>query len=368
MAKETMRAFVLHGHGGFDQLRYHEDWVRPVAGSGEVLIRVEACGLNNTDVNTRTGWYSDEVKEGITEESASALAAGAKVEQGGWSGKSISFPRIQGADVAGVIEAVGEGVSKDRVGERVIVDGWILSHGDWLNGATAQWFGSECDGGFAEYTVIRSENAIRVESDLSSAELAAFPCGLITAENLVMKSGLQAGETVVIAGASGGVGSYAIQLSCLRGARVIALANPAKADALKKLGAYAVVNSRSDNLEAEIVEAAGGAPQVALDVVGAHIAEAMIKALAYGGRYCSSGAIGGPMMEFDLRWLAYKDLQMIGATIVKPGTMARLAKLIDRGQVKPILAATYPLKELIEAQKAFLAKKHTGNIVVICKE
>ena len=233
MAKDTMRAFVLHGHGGFDQLRYHEDWVRPVAGAGEVLILVEACGLNNTDVNTRTGWYSDEVKEGITEESASALAAGAKVEQGGWSGKSISFPRIQGADVAGVIEAVGEGVSKDRVGERVIVDGWILSHGDWLNGATAQWFGSECDGGFAEYTVIRSENAIRVESDLSSAELAAFSVWVDYGREFGDEVGFECRRD---GGDSGGI--WRCWLVCysallLAGARVIALANPAKADALK---------------------------------------------------------------------------------------------------------------------------------------
>lgn len=364
----TMKAFVLHGHGGLDQLVYHEDWPCPRPGPGEVLIRVGACGLNNTDINTRSGWYSDTVTDGITEQGGSAGFSDIKPEQGSWGGQSITFPRIQGADAAGEIVAVGDGVSTARIGERVISDGWILPHGNWFDASRAAYFGSECDGGFAEYTVIRSVNAIRVNAALSDAELATFPCALSTAENLIARTGLKPGEVVAIAGASGGVGSLAIQLCRLRGAKVVALANPAKTDMLLDLGAAAVVDRSSPDLEAEIRSAAGGPIDVALDVVGAGQTPALLKALVHGGRYSSSGAIGGPMIEFDLRWLIYKDLQMTGSTIVPPGTMDRLARLIDAGQLRPILAQTFPLAELHDAQRAFLAKAHTGNIVVTCQD
>ena len=94
MIPETMRAFVLHGHGGLDQLHYHEDWPTPRPGPGEVLIRVGACGLNNTDINTRSGWYSDTVTDGITVEGGASGFTDIKPEQGSWGGQSIRFPRI----------------------------------------------------------------------------------------------------------------------------------------------------------------------------------------------------------------------------------------------------------------------------------
>ena len=368
MIPETMRAFVLHGHGGLDQLHYHEDWPTPHPGPGEVLIRVGACGLNNTDINTRSGWYSDTVTDGITVEGGASGFTDIKPEQGSWGGQSIRFPRIQGADAAGEIVAVGTGVDEARMGERVITDGWILPAGDWFDARKVSYFGSECDGGYAEYATIPSINAIRVQSALTDAELATFPCSLSTAENLIARTGLRPGEVVAIAGASGGVGSYAIQLCRLRGVRVIAIANPAKTDALLDLGASAVVDRNSPDLEGEIRAAAAGPLQVALDVVGAGQTPALLKALAHGGRYSSSGAIAGPMIDFDLRWLIYKDLQMTGSTLVPPGTMERMARLIDEGKLRPMLAKTFPLAGLREAQTAFMSKQHTGNIVVTCKD
>ena len=103
---------------------------------------------------------------------------------------------------------------------------------------------------------------------------------------------------------------------------------------------------------------------VALDVVGGAMFMPLINALRQGGRYSSSGAIAGPTVEFDLRQLIYKDLQLTGATIVPPGTMARLVRLVESGKLKPMLAQSFPLKDLVMAQQAFMAKKHTGNIVV----
>ena len=360
----TMRAVVLTGHGGLDKLEYHEDWRTPVARKGEVVIRVGACGLNNTDINTRTAWYSKSVTEGITDTGGKSGFDDADAETGSWGNAAISFPRIQGADVAGIIAAVGEGIDPARVGERVMIDPWLLATGDWLDPTRSMYFGSECDGGYAEYTRVRAENAIVVNSQLSDAELATFPCAYTTAENLVSRTDLKPGETVVIAGASGGVGSAAIQLCRLRGARVIGIASQAKADSLLALGAETIIDRNAGNLEKSIRDAANGSVDVALDVVGGAMFMPMINALRQGGRYSTSGCISGPMVDFDLRQLVYKDLQLTGATIVPPGTMKRIVGLIDQGLLKPLLAESFPLKDLAKAQEAFIAKKYTGNIVV----
>lgn len=359
-----MRAMVLTGHGGLEKLEYREDWPTPVPVDNEVLVRVGACGLNNTDINTRTAWYSKTVTEGITDDGGKGGFADADAETGSWGNATIRFPRIQGADVAGEIVDVGAGVETSRIGERVILDPWILASGDWLDTSRSLYFGSECDGGFAEYTTIRSENAVQIDTPQSDAELATYPCAYTTAENLTARTGLQPGETVVITGASGGVGSAAIQLCRLRGARVIAVASPAKTDLLKQLGADDVIDRHVDNLEQAIRDAVGGAIDVALDVVGGSAFMPLVNALRQGGRYSSSGSIAGPLVEFDLRQLVYKDLQLTGATIVPPGTMHRLVRLIEQDLLKPLLAKTFPLHELGKAQETFLQKKHVGNMVV----
>ena len=359
-----MKAMVLTGHGGLDKLVYHEDWPEPQPGPGEVKLRVSACGLNNTDINTRTAWYSKSVTEGITDSGGKGGFDSADSSEGSWGNSAISFPRIQGADATGEITAVGAGVSASRVGERVLVDPWLLADGDWMDASRSRYYGSEVDGGFAEFTVLPSVNAIPINTDLSAAELATFPCAYTTAENLVARTGLLPGETVVIAGASGGVGTAAIQLCKLRGARVIAIASPGKFDLLESLGADACIKRGSNALESQIKKAAGGPVDVALDVVGGATFMPLINALRQGGRYSSSGAISGPMADFDLRQLIYKDLQLTGATIVPPGTMKRLVSLIEDNRLQPMLAQSFALPELGKAQEAFLQKEHVGNIVV----
>ena len=172
----SMQAFVLTGHGGFDKLELRNDWPTPQPRHGEVVIRVGACGLNNTDINTRTAWYSEPVTEGITDQGGQVGFEAIDAESGNWSGSKLHFPRIQGADVCGHIVALGEAVDPARVGERVLIDPWILATGDWMDTTRSGYFGSEIDGGFAQYTKVRSENAIAIRSDLSNAELATFPC------------------------------------------------------------------------------------------------------------------------------------------------------------------------------------------------
>ncbi len=359
---DTMHAVLLTGHGGLDKLVYGTA-PTPIPDKDEVLIKVGACGLNNTDINTRTAWYSKSVDAHLGS-GASAGFDEADAEDASWGSGSLNFPVIQGADVVGHVVAVGAGVDHARIGERVIIDPWLLSHGDWLNPETSQYFGSECNGGFAQYTKVRAANALPINSPLSDAELATFPCAYTTAENLVQRTAPRPGETVVITGASGGVGSAAIQLCRLRGCRVIAVASMAKADLLRDLGAETVIDRATDDLETAIRAAAGGPIDIALDVVGAPMFTALINALRQGGRYSTSGCIAGQMTQFDLRQLVYKDLQLTGATICPPGTMQRVVQMIEAGTLRPLLAHTFPLADLAKAQEAFIAKTYVGNIVV----
>ncbi len=355
---KTMQAMVTMGHGDLDQMVMHDDWPCPTPAQDEVLIRVGACGLNNTDVNTRSGWYSKTVTDATT--------GGAFEEVGQddptWGGAPISFPRIQGADVCGKIVAVGENVDPSRIGERVITDGWLRNADDTEDMNKTGYFGSERDGGFAEYTTTPSRNALAVQSDLSDAELATFSCSYSTAEGMLTRAGVEANDTVLVPGASGGVGGALVQLAKRRGARVIAMASEAKHPEVEKLGPDMIVSRAPDDLRATLGDEK---ITVVADIVGGPNWPTLIDVLERGGRYTCSGAIAGPMVALDLRTFYLRDLTFTGSTVITPEVMPNLIRYIENGDIKPALAATYPLDQLREAQAAFITKKHTGNIVVI---
>ena len=353
----TMRAMVTMGHGGLEQMVFHPEWPRPEPAAGEVLIKVGACGLNNTDVNTRSGWYSKAVSEATTGDAFDTV----NTDDPTWGGNPIVFPRIQGADVCGEIVAVGKDVDAGRIGERVITDNWLRDPEDPLNRDKTGYFGSECHGGYAEYTVIPAANALAVTSDYSDAELATFSCSYSTAEGMVCRAAITASDTVLITGASGGVGGALIQLAKLRGARVIALASTEKHAAVSALGADRVLPRSPENLDAEL---AGERVTVVADVVGGPDWHSVIDVLERGGRYVSSGAIAGPIVELDLRTFYLRDLTLLGSTVIPPEVTENLIRYIESQAIKPVLAATYPLEQLRDAQAAFIAKTHTGNIVV----
>lgn len=358
---ETMRAVVLTGHGGLDRLEYRTDWPVPRPGPGEVLIAVGACGLNNTDVNTRTAWYSKGTREATT----GAALDGATEDDATWGGAPIAFPRIQGADVVGRVVALGEGADPTLMGRRVMVDTWLRDWDDPTNLDRTGYFGSEIDGGFAEFTKVDARNVHAVESALGDAELATFATASITAENMLNRAGVGAGDTVLVPGASGGVGSALIQLANRRGATTVAMAGAEKADQVRAIGPAALLPRAPEDLRAALRDAIGRETvTVVADVVGGAIWPALIDALARGGRYTCSGAIAGPVVEFDLRTFYLRDLTFTGATIVPPGVFADLVGYIEQGKIRPLLAATYPLERLREAQAAFIEKAHVGNIVV----
>ena len=354
----TMKAMVLTGHGGLEKYEWHDDWPVPEAGPADVLVKVHACGLNNTDVNTRSGWYSKAVSEATT--------GGAYTEVGEndptWGGAPIAFPRIQGADAVGTVVAAGAHADQSLIGKRVMVDGWQRDWSDPENKDKARYFGSEMDGGFAEYTRVDHRGVEVIKSNLSDAELATFQCSYTTAEGMLTRANVGAEDTVLVPGASGGVGGALVQLAKLRGARVIAMASEAKHADVMKLGPDRVLPRAPEDLR----EALGGEKvTVVADVVGGSYWPRLIDILERGGRYTCSGAIAGPIVEFDLRTFYLHDLTFTGSTVVPPGTLRKVADHIERGDIKPVLAAAYPLNELREAQQAFIDKKHTGNIVVI---
>ena len=356
-----MRAVVLTGHGGLDRLSFRDDWPRPCPGPGQALIQVGACGLNNTDVNTRTAWYSAGVAGATTGE---ALDDAAEVDAT-WGGKPITFPRIQGADVCGRVVALGEGCNAPLLGRRVLVDPWLRDWNDPLDRDKCGYFGSECDGGFADYTLVDVRNVHAVESDLSDPELATFATSCLTAEYMLNRASVAAEDRVLVTGASGGVGSALIQLARRRGAETVALCGEDKAEAVRAMGADHVLPRAPEDLRAALGTATGaGEVTVVADVVGGPLWPRLISVLSRGGRYTCAGAIAGPMVTFDLRAFYLRDLVFTGATVPPPGVFADLVGYIERGEIKPVLAATYPLRELVAAQQTFIAKRHVGNIVV----
>ncbi len=354
-----MPAVLLKGHGGFEQLEFRTDVQVPKPRAGEVLVAIGAAGVNNTDINTRTAWYSRGVSEGTTESGAAAGYASANASDSGWTGAEHSFPRIQGADACGRIAAVGTGVPDERIGQRVLLEPVIrYNPGDVER---VIYFGSECDGAFAGFAVIPAANAHPIHSTLTDAELASFPCSYGAAEHMIERCGVARGERVLVTGASGGVGSAAVQLAARRGARVIAVVSPTKASAVESLGASTVIAR-----DADVVAALGAeSVEVVIDVVGGRGFGGLLEVLRRRGRYAVAGAISGPLVELDLRTLYLKDLRFEGCTVFPPQVFRNLITYIERGEIRPVVASVHPLRDIVRAQQEFASKAHTGKIVLI---
>jgi NADPH:quinone reductase-like Zn-dependent oxidoreductase len=356
----TMRAVLLQGIGGFERLDYRDDVPVPRPGAGQVLVRIGAAGVNNTDINARMGWYSKSVREGTTAAGAAVGLAAARSEDSGWTGAAPAFPRIQGADGCGRIVAVGRDVDSARCGERVLIEP-VFRPTSAASRHAATYFGSDCDGAFAEFSCVPAAHAHRITSTLSDVELASFPCAYSAAENMLTRAHLGAGETVLVTGASGGVGSAAVQLAKRRGATVLAVAGASKAAFVTSLGASRVLDRGLDLLAALGNESV----DVVVDVAGGSAFPSLLGTLRRGGRYAVAGAIAGPIVDLDLRTLYLKDLRLLGCTVLDPGLFERLIGFIERGEIWPVIARTYPLGEIVAAQREFLEKRHTGKIVLL---
>lgn len=359
MAREKMMmmAVVTTGNGGYDKLEYRPVPV-PRPGPGEVLLRVLAAGVNNTEINTRLGWYSSSVTSDTGGTATAQEAAAEQKADGGWNA-ATPFPLIQGTDCCGQVVETGADVSSDLVGQRVLVRPCMRSKG--FGSLDNIWMASDFDGAFAQFVKVPASEVFSVNCDWSDAELATIPCAYGTSENMLHRAQVAPGEHVLVTGASGGVGSATVQLALRRGARVTAITSPGKTEALKSLGAHLVLNRSVD------VCAALGEQSV--DVVVDNVAgagfPAMLKVLRRGGRLVSSGAIAGPVVALDMRDMYLKDITLIGSTAWDEPVFPNLVGYIERGQIRPLLAATYPLEQIVAAQKAFMEKAHIGKIVLI---
>ena len=353
MIPKTMNAVVLTGHGGLDKLEIRTDYPVPDVGSGEVLIEVRACGLNNTDIWVRQGSYG-------TDENPDEVASWRRGQP-----NSLSFPRIQGADIAGYIVAVGSLVSEDRIGERVMVD-FSLYNTETDSMAFIDYIGHGRNGGYADYCSVPAENAHAVGTELTDPELATFCCAYVTAEHMLDRARVGEGETVLVTGASGGVGSGLIQLCRARGAVPVAVSSEGYEAALKEIGAEAVLLRGGKSLAMQLdAEVPGRAVDVVADLVGGKLFNELINLLKPEGRYISAGAIAGAVVPLDLRTVYLKHLEIHGSSQGSRKAFATLLCYIKSGKVRSLLDGVYALSQIHQAQLDFMSKKFFGKLVVV---
>lgn len=336
----TMSGVQLVGHGGPEMLVWRTDLPVPRPGPGEVLVKVLAAGVNMTDINTRLGWYGGEGRAA------------------GWAGE-MAFPRIQGSDLCGRVVAFGEGVTDLPLGARVICP--TNQHEPQAkNPIHFVSIGSEFDGAFAQYCLLQARHLHDVSaSPLTDIEIGAMPCAYGTAHNLLSRAAVAVGERVLVTGASGGVGLAAVQLAMLRGAEVTAQCSLSKSAPLREMGA--TILSRDSAPRDRSFD-------VVIDIVGGEGFQDRLDALCPGGRYATSGAVGGPLVRGDLRRIYLNDLTLYGATHQPREVFAGLVTIINTARIRPVVSQTYPLRDIAQAQADLAAGRYPGKLVLVPPE
>jgi NADPH:quinone reductase-like Zn-dependent oxidoreductase len=345
---QVMTAAVLTRHGGPDALEVQRDWPVPSAGPGEVLVRVAAAAVNNTDIWTREGAYG---------------LPGRPDAKAGWRG-ALRFPRIQGGDIAGRVAAIGADVPADLLDRRVLVDPAIYRD-DSRHAPPVGLLGSEADGGFATYVVVPAPHAHDVtDSPLSDDELACLPVAYGTAMGMLERAGVRAGETVLVTGASGGVGLALVQLAAARGADVVAVTSGAKTGAVGDAGATHVVSRDAVDLAEQVDRAVPAGLDAVADVAGGPGIEQLMPLLRDDGRWVIAGAVAGPVVSLDLRRLYLHNLRLIGSSMHTREHFAMLVDVARTGAIRPSIAGRHSLADIHQAQQQFLERRHVGKIVI----
>jgi NADPH:quinone reductase-like Zn-dependent oxidoreductase len=353
----TMWAIVTTGNGGLDRLELRQVPV-PEPREGEVLLHVLAAGVNNTEINTRLGWYSVEVTGATGDAWADQERDRREHADGGW-GAPTPFPLIQGTDCCGRVAQLGDGVDEGLLGRRVLVRACMRPEG--FGSLENIWMASDFDGAFAQFVRVPASEVFPVEADWTDVELGSIPCAYGSAENMLHRARVGPGDHVVVTGASGGVGSAAVQLARRRGARVTAIAGRSKADALLAAGAERVLDRGADPL----AELGARTVDVVIDNVSGPGLGQLVETMRTGGRYATSGAIAGPMVTLDKRTLYLRDITVFGCTAWDEPVFPSVVAAIERGEIRPLIAATYPLERIAEAQQTFLEKRHVGKLVLV---
>jgi len=361
----TMAAMLLTGHGGIEKLEYHQDVATPQPKAGEVLVQVTATAKNNTDRKAREGLYPTKDKGEVT-----SFAMGGT--------PTLTFPRIQGADVAGRIVAVGEGVDAKRIGQRGLLDFNIYADERRDINLTPDYYGHGADGGFAEYIAVPAEQFYHVPNpELHDAELASMGmCSYQTAYHMMTAAKVGPGERVLVSGASGGVGTALIQLCRIVGAIPYAVSQLDKAEALKALGAETVID-RGDlpTFVERVLESTGGKPiDAVMDLVGGEMTNLFIDTMIVDmqgrksyPRLSIAGASGGNLSEMMWTRIYLYQVQIFGVSHGTREEAEQLVAWIRSGELKPVLHAAFKLSDLHAAERYFVNRgsNYLGKIVLV---
>jgi NADPH:quinone reductase-like Zn-dependent oxidoreductase len=340
-----MKAMRFHEHGGIEVLKY-EDAPEPEIQANEVLVKVKACALNHLDLWLRMGVRA-------------------------WK---LAMPHIVGSDISGEVVEVGALVARFKPGDRVLLSpgiscGQCEACFKGLDSACRSYtlFGVMVDGGYAEYVRSPEVNAIPIPGDLSYDEAAAVPLVFTTAWHMLFtRAGLKPGEDVLVIGAGSGVGSAAMQIAKLVGARVIATAGTdAKLVKARALGADEVINHTTQSIAEEVrrfTDKRG--VDVIVEHVGAAVWEACFDSLATYGRLVTCGTTSGPEVELNLQALYGRQRTIYGSFMGGKAELMEALKFIARRKLNAVIDSTFPLREAAAAQKKMESRDFFGKILL----
>ena len=359
-----MTGIITTGTGGYERLEYLDRLPVPEPGPEEVLVKVLAAGVNNTEMNTRLGWYSATIDVGTNSHSEVTSDDFEGIKDGGWHNKT-PFPLIQGTDCCGQVVRVGLLANPELLRKRVLVRPCVAVIDD-KGGPKSCWMGSDFNGSFAQFVVIPQTEVFPISSEWTDEELGVIPCAYGTAENMCIRANVKSGDTVLIPGGSGGVATAAIKLCKLRGATVISITNESKRDYVAEMGADIVYEGRYGGSGWKSMAAdVQNNVNVVIDNVGGEGFLDLINCLKADGSYVCSGAINGPFVSLDLRTMYLRDLKLIGTTTWEKSVFPNLISYIQQGFVVPPRVTVFPLNKIAEAQKLFMAKEYVGKLALI---
>ena len=340
-----MKAVRFHEFGGPEKLRY-EETPDPKIGPAEVLIKIRACALNHLDIWARGGTRSER----------------------------IPLPHISGSDISGEITEVGDLVSGRSKGEKVLVaPGISCGVCDYCsNGwdSLCEFYkiiGYETQGGYAEYVAVPARNLLPIPDKLSFDQACSVPLVFLTAWHmLVTRAHLVPGETVLVWAAGSGVGSAAVQVAKLLGAKVIAtVGNDTKREKAQRLGADFVLNHQTQDIPSEIKRITNGRKvNVVFDHIGEATWERSMKSMAPAGRLVNCGVTSGGKAEVDIRYVFVKQFSLMGSFMGGRGELLKVLGFFEDGKLKPVVDSIFPLVEAAKAQVKMEKSEHFGKIVL----